>query len=156
MNPSMTSTEAFVTSHHSVGGILPYRRLHQVTRGRGCCQHSNSSIFLGEGCIFLARQARKKSATGENRTIAIESQTSFLKAQSGDCCLDIEEKYILTDEEGLKLIREICQVTNAPELQSLGKSTRDSYLKQLKEQYHLSIRQIQRLTGINRGVIFKA
>jgi len=47
-------------------------------------------------------------------------------------------------------------VTNAPELQSLGKSTRDSYLKQLKEEYHLSIRQIERLTGINRGVIFKA
>jgi len=92
----------------------------------------------------------------EDRTIAIESLTSFLKAQSDDCCLDIEEKCILTDEEGLKLIMEICQVTNAPELQSLGKSTRDSYLKQLKEEYHLSIRQIERLTGINRGVIFKA
>jgi len=41
----------------------------------------------------------------EDRTIAIESLTSFLKAQSDDCCLDIEEKYILTNEEGLKFVR---------------------------------------------------
>ena len=47
-------------------------------------------------------------------------------------------------------------MTNAPEFKSLGKSTRDSNLKQLKEEYHLSIRQIERLTGINSGVIFEA
>lgn len=92
----------------------------------------------------------------EDRNKAIKSLMSFLKAQSDDCCLDIEEKYILTDQEALKLIKEIFQVQNASDLQSLGKSMRDSNIKQLKEDYNLSIRQIQRLTGINRGVIFKA
>ncbi|HBQ25591.1 MAG TPA: transposase, partial [Syntrophomonas sp.] len=32
----------------------------------------------------------------------------------------------------------------------------NEYLKKLKEEYHLSIRQIERLTGINRGIIFNA
>jgi len=38
----------------------------------------------------------------------------------------------------------------------MEKVTRDSFLKKLKEQYGLSIRQIERITGINWGVILKA
>jgi len=59
----------------------------KVTRGRGCCQHSNSRIFLGEGRIFMARQARKKSATsmyhimmrGMNRQNIFEDQDDYTR-----------------------------------------------------------------------------
>jgi hypothetical protein len=40
--------------------------------------------------------------------------------------------------------------------EKIGRSLRNKLLKQLKEDNHLSIRQIERLTGINRGIVFKA
>ncbi|AIF52741.1 hypothetical protein UFO1_3198 [Pelosinus sp. UFO1] len=33
---------------------------------------------------------------------------------------------------------------------------RNTYLRKLKQKYNLSIRQIERLTGINRGIVLKA
>lgn len=47
----------------------------------------------------------------------------------------------------------VSRVENILELQKLDKVTRDKYLKELRERHGFSIRQIERLTGINRGVI---
>ena len=41
------------------------------------------------------------------------------------------------------------------ELQMIDVDKRNSYIKKLKEEYGLSIRQIERLTGIIRGIIQK-
>jgi hypothetical protein len=41
------------------------------------------------------------------------------------------------------------------QLQDMDKAERDSAIRILKN-HHLSIRQIARLTGINRGIILKA
>jgi len=41
------------------------------------------------------------------------------------------------------------------EWQKIDRNTRDDYLRQLKQK-GLSVRQIARLTGINRGVVLKA
>ena len=41
-------------------------------------------------------------------------------------------------------------------LQKLDILTRNSYLKVLEKRHNLSIRQIERLTGINRGIIVKS
>ena len=35
-----------------------------------------------------------------------------------DICLDIDEKYRITDEEARNIIRKACKVQNTPELQS--------------------------------------
>ncbi len=53
-------------------------------------------------------------------------------------------------------IKQLCNIKNVSELQEMDKEERDSCLKQLKEEFNLSIRQIERVTGINRGIIFKA
>ena len=42
------------------------------------------------------------------------------------------------------------------DLQKLETLKRDAYLKELKEIYGLSIRQIERLAGINRGIVQRA
>ena len=60
------------------------------------------------------------------------------------------------DTEAIDLIKNVCQVKDASDIQKLDKVMRNKYLRQLKEEYHLSIRQIERLTGINRGIIFNA
>jgi REP element-mobilizing transposase RayT len=43
-----------------------------------------------------------------------------------------------------------------PELQNMERQRRNACLKKLKNDYNLSVRQIARLTGIGRGVVFKA
>jgi len=50
----------------------------------------------------------------------------------------------------------ICKIKSGPELQKMEKTQRNIYLKKLKDEYNLSIRQIARLTGINRGIVCRA
>ena len=63
---------------------------------------------------------------------------------------------MLSDPESIDLIKHVCQVKSASDLQKLDKAVRNEYLRKLKEEYHISIRQIERLTGINRGIIRNA
>nr|WP_092070414.1 transposase [Dendrosporobacter quercicolus]NSL48238.1 transposase [Dendrosporobacter quercicolus DSM 1736]SDM10180.1 REP element-mobilizing transposase RayT [Dendrosporobacter quercicolus] len=73
-------------------------------------------------------------------------------------CLDSDnkEKPRMMDEEARRIIREACNIKNPAELQHLEKVIRNTYLRELKETYCLSIRQIERITGINRGVVLRA
>ncbi len=71
-------------------------------------------------------------------------------------CLDIEEKHRIMDEEARNIIKTVCKVKDTPHLHKLDRLTRNTYLKELKEEYSLSIRQIERITGINRGIVLKA
>jgi putative transposase len=80
----------------------------------------------------------------------------YNKEKTDDVCMDIEEKRRITDKEAAKIVKEICKVEDISEIQKFDISKRNGYLKQLKKDYGLSIRQIERVTGINRGVIQKA
>ncbi|MBC8061021.1 MAG: transposase [Clostridiaceae bacterium] len=71
-------------------------------------------------------------------------------------CLDINERKKISDEDARNVIKRISNVINAVDLQTFDIPTRNKYLKELKEQYSMSIRQIERLTGINRGVVNNA
>ena len=69
--------------------------------------------------------------------------------------LDIAEKAGLTDAQALAVIKEELHLMSGTQLQDMDKAERDSAIRILKN-HHLSIRQIARLTGINRGIILKA
>jgi putative transposase len=92
----------------------------------------------------------------EEREKAVESIVQFCKIMNDDQCLEVEEKQLLSDREARQVIKKVCQIEEPFELQGLDKAIRNKYLKELKEENRLSIRQIERLTGINRGVILKA
>lgn len=59
------------------------------------------------------------------------------------------------DEWALNVLRRELGVDSGSVLQGLSRIERDSALRLLKKE-DISIRQIERLTGINRGVIQKA
>ena len=82
---------------------------------------------------------------------AVGSFIEFINQKSHDQCLDISEKRKMTDDDARKIIKEHCHV-DAIDIQKLETKKRDAYLKELKGIYGLSIRQIERLTGINRIV----
>jgi REP element-mobilizing transposase RayT len=70
-----------------------------------------------------------------------------------DKCMDIQDKQRLTDDEARKLIKTQYKIDHTIDIQKFDIVKRNSYLKDLKGRYGLSIRQIERLTGISRGVI---
>jgi len=70
-------------------------------------------------------------------------------------CLEIVEAFRLTDEKATKIIRKIAKVKNVQAIQNFDSAKRNEVLHILKEQ-GISIRQLSRLTGINRGVVLRA
>lgn len=70
-------------------------------------------------------------------------------------CLDVQHRRAIRDEEAQKLICTAFKLSSGTQLQQLEKKDRDAALRELKER-GLSIRQLERLTGINRGIIQKA
>ena len=78
----------------------------------------------------------------------------FCNEINKDSCLDIVETNHVNDNNAKQLIYKISKCNNAAEFQKLEIMQRNIFIKKLKDN-GLSIRQIERLTGINRGVIQK-
>ena len=84
-----------------------------------------------------------------------ENFETFIQDGSDESCLDIHAPARIRDETARQMICKACEVTSGTQLQQWNRTDRDAALRLLKVQ-GLSIRQIERLTGINRGVIQKA
>ena len=70
-------------------------------------------------------------------------------------CLDVRDSFRLTDRDAQKIIRERLRMESGTMVQGLDRGARDDALRTLKGS-GLSLRQIERLTGINRKVIRSA
>ncbi|HHU70662.1 MAG TPA: hypothetical protein GXZ21_01345 [Clostridiales bacterium] len=88
-----------------------------------------------------------------DREKAIREFIKHINKDDDDKCLVIQKKQRITDEDAKKIIRELCKIENATDLQNFEKVKRNLYLKDMRINYGLSIRQIERLTGISRGII---
>ena len=78
--------------------------------------------------------------------------SKLMREQADDRCLDVEARRTLRDEEAKRVIRSLLGVESGTQLQQLGRKERDAALRKLRES-GLTILQIERLTGISRGVI---
>ncbi len=142
--------------------LTVFRYIHQNPLKAGIIssvehyQWSSMGEYINKPRLVEAGFALGLFNTSKGRGQAAEKIIQFCRAANDDQCLEIEEKQGLTDKEAGQMIKEICRVKNPLELQKLDKATRNRYLKEFKESYRLSIRQIERLTGINRGVVLKA
>lgn len=89
---------------------------------------------------------------------AIQKFIKYTNDMSEHECLDVDDQAKLRtrDEEARVIIKKVGNLKNAIDLQQLDCQTRNTYLRMLKQKYSLSIRQIERLTGINRGIVLKA
>jgi len=85
------------------------------------------------------------------------AQTEFrryVNEANDDMCLDISERRKVTEKEMEEIAKRL-GITSFQELQQMDKHRRNSILKELRDT-GMSIRQIERITGINRGTIYKA
>ncbi len=78
----------------------------------------------------------------------------YMNESQEDICLEMEENHRVTDQDARAMINKTYGLTSSQAIQSLEAKKRDAILRSLKEN-GLSIRQIERLTGINRGVILR-
>jgi len=90
-----------------------------------------------------------------NKEIAIKKFEEYIKKTNNDTCLDITKGCKIADKDARIIIKNICKIDHTTDLQKFDICFRNSCLKELKEKHRLSIRQIERLTGINRGIISK-
>ena len=78
---------------------------------------------------------------------------SFMKTENNDDCMEYEATR--TDSWARDKMRELLNIESGTVLQKWSRSDRNTALSQLKEA-GLSIRQIERLTGISRNIIQRA
>ena len=85
----------------------------------------------------------------------VERFVPFSEGDVREPFLDATEKRRLTDSQAIDLIRAELHLKSGTQVQSMSKAERDEALRILKAR-GLSVRQIERLTGINRGAIQRA
>ncbi len=101
---------------------------------------------------------RKNQLTDATFGLRMLSRKQFAAyhSEGGDeKCLEICDVKQVGDSIAEAIIKTISQCSNVAEYQALSREKRDSCLAQLKEK-GLTVCQIERLTGINRGVVQKA
>lgn len=79
----------------------------------------------------------------------------FMSGGKDERCLEVEERRATGDGEAKETICNVCGVSSGTELQRWDRKERNEALRLLKQK-GLSIRQLERLTGINRGAIQRA
>ncbi len=76
----------------------------------------------------------------------------FHGKENNDKCLDYEDSYRVNDLEAAEIIKKTAGVDNTSSIQRLDKEKRNELIKGFKKK-GLSIRQIERLTGVSFGLI---
>ena len=67
----------------------------------------------------------------------------------------LEDNRRLPDDHAQQVIKDVLHLESGTRIQDMGKKDRNTALHTLKEE-GLSIRQIERLTGISRSIIMRA
>jgi len=86
--------------------------------------------------------------------ISKEQFIEFNNESNNDKCLEMQEIIRVNDNEAKAIICKISQCSNSSEFQALPEEKRNISLRELKSK-GLSVRQIERLTGINRGLVLR-
>ncbi len=83
---------------------------------------------------------------------ALRIWVEFNQGKNNDQCLEYDDGARLNDSEAAALIESVANVKNPGDIQAYEKQKRNEVIKLLKRK-GLSIRQIERLTGVSFGVI---
>ena len=111
---------------------------------------SSYGEYVGEPRICDVEFALNMFST--NRVNAVKLFKEFNLVENQDRCLDYDQDARLNDTEASNFIRSISGVQSPTEIQGFKKDKRNEVIKECKAK-GLSIRQIERLTGVSFGVI---
>jgi len=112
---------------------------------------SYSDYFKGHG---LTDTKFIMSFFGDDIMKQREAFITYMNEDNTTESMEYENQQRLTDEEAKMCVMKIGCVQYCQEIQNFDKQSRNIVLKKLKDE-GLSIRQLEKLTGINRGIIQK-
>ena len=84
---------------------------------------------------------------------AITGFIEFVNMENDDRCLDLTDRKQITDGDAIKMIKNHCKIDCPSKIREFEKNRRNTCLKELREVCGLSVRQIEKLTGVGRGVV---
>jgi REP element-mobilizing transposase RayT len=90
----------------------------------------------------------------KNKSEALSEFVKFNNQTNNDLCLDLRENNRVNDSEAEEIIKKISKFNSPTFIQNVNDIERDKIIKKCKNN-GLSIRQIQRLTGISFAIIRK-
>lgn len=85
----------------------------------------------------------------------VERFVEFSEGDDAERHLEIADRRRLSDARAIECIRKELNLESGTQLQAMARADRDCALRLLKER-GLTVRQIERLTGVNRGAIQRA
>lgn len=107
------------------------------------------------GGVIMPRKVRQQSDSDLYHIILRGINRQNIFEDEEDNCLDVGDDYRKTDREARAIIAKLCSVGSPVELQKMEQARRNACLVKLREESYLSIRQIERLTSVSRGIIQK-
>lgn len=113
-------------------------------------QWSSYKEYLGKKEICETKFGLNLFFRDKKRAISLFE--SFHMQENDDTCLDHEEGIRKNDIEAIEIIKQVACVRNLNEIKDFENEERDRVIKEFKNR-GLSIRQIERLTGLSFGVI---
>lgn len=111
---------------------------------------SSYNEYLGKNSVCDTKFALRFFADEEKK--GIELFEKFNIEENDDKCLEYEELVRIDDIEATKIIIKVARVKNTRQVKNFEKEKRNKIIKELKNK-GLSIRQIERLTGISFGIV---
>lgn len=98
------------------------------------------------------------SLLGVDKDLTVKAFQRFMSEKSANDTgiIEYDNKVVLTDLEAQVAIRQVANLINTVEMQSMERETRDQYLRKIKEIPGITTRQIARITGISQSVITRA
>lgn len=131
------------------------RYIHQNPVKAGLCRDISE---YGDSSFNDYINPRKQQITDTEFALGmlggIDQFVKYNRESSKDMCLELQERIRVNDGEAREIIKEISQCSNPAEFQALPRDMRNRCLAVLKKK-GMTIRQIERLTGINRGLVQK-
>lgn len=117
---------------------------------------SSHRDYLGESYPYVAIDKDLiQNLFGSEENIAIKNYREFISEQHDDKCMDEDENNKVSDEKLIKEIGKLLGEYPASTLQQMKKTERDQVIQQLKA-YGGSVRQLAKLTGLDRNKIDRA
>ena len=109
----------------------------------------NSWKHLTDGSELFDLQLLIDLAGGINPLI------EYFLTENNDNCLEAENNHILKEDEALRRIQAISGLSNPFDISKLSKENRNEMLSRIKKA-GVPVRQLSRLTGIDRNIIQRA
>ena len=119
----------------------------------GICKTQNYSWSswnsLKGGSDFCDPQILIDLAGGINPLI------EYFLTENTDSCLEVETSHIIKEDEALRKIQKVTGLSNPLDISKLSKESRNDMLSRIKKE-GIPVRQLSRLTGIDRNIIQRA